>query len=111
MALIHSITNYATKGNCNQYQRVIALAIVKKVFNNHDNNLTTDLSNYTPTLDKFILKAFNQLFYNRKISGSLIASYLLNSSDYYSPKAIVKTINIVLLQAKFLLILDNKSFN
>ena len=111
LAFIHYITNYATKGDCSQYQRVIAAAIVRKTFDNHDNNITTGSSNYTPTFDKFALKAFNQLFHDRKISGLLVASYLLNLPDYYSPKAIGKTINITLLQAKFLLILNGKSFN
>ena len=49
--------------------------------------------------------------HDREISGPLIASYLLNLLDHYSLKAIVKITNIVLLQIKFLLILDGKSFN
>ncbi len=40
-------------------QRVMAAAIVRKGFNDHNNNITTGLSNYTPTLDKFALKVFN----------------------------------------------------
>ncbi len=86
-------------------------AIVRKTFNNHDNNIMTSLSNYTPIFDKFALKAFNQLFHDREISRPLIASYFLNLPDHYSPKAIVITINITLLQAKFLLILNGKRFN
>ena len=49
--------------------------------------------------------------YDWEISESLVASYLLNLPDHYYPKAIVKTINITLLQAKFLLILNSQSFN
>ncbi len=111
LALIHYITNYATKNDCSQYQRVMVVAIVRKAFNDHNNNSMTGPSNYTPTLDKFALKAFNQLSHDREISGPLFASYLLNLSDHYSPKAIVKTINIALLQAKFSLILNGQNFN
>ena len=84
----------------------MAAAIGRKAFNNYDKDLTITLANYMPILDKFALKAFNQLFHNQKISGLLIASYLLNLLDNYSPKANLKTINIALLQAKFLLILN-----
>ncbi len=111
LAFIHYITNYATKGDYSQYQRVMAVAIMKKAFNDHDNKITTGPSNYTPTLDKFALKAFNQLSHDRKISGPLVASSLLNLPDHYLPKAIVKTINIALLQAKLLLILNCQNFN
>ena len=111
MVLIHYIINYTKKSDCSQYQRVLAAARVKKAFDDYDNNITTNPSNYTLILDKFTLKTFNQLSYDRKISGLLVASYLLNLINYYSPKAIVKTINIALLQVKFLLILNDKSFN
>ncbi len=59
LALIYYIKNYATKDDCSHYQRVIIAAIMRKAFDDHDNNITTGLSNYTPTLDKFALKAFN----------------------------------------------------
>ncbi len=86
-------------------------AIVRKAFDNYDNNITTGLSNYTPTLDKFVLKAFNRLFQDQEFSGPLVVNYLLNLPDHYFPKAIVKTINIALLQAKFSLILNSQNFN
>ena len=111
LALIYYIINYTTKGDYNQYQKVMTAVIVRKAFDDHDNNIMTSSSNYTPILDKFALKAFNQLSYNWEISRPLIASYLLNLSNHYSPKVIVKIINIALLQAKFLLILNSKSFN
>ena len=71
----------------------------------------TGPSNNTPIFDKFALKVFNQLFHDEEISGPPVASYLLNLPDHYSLKAIVKTINIALLQAKFLLILNSQNFN
>ncbi len=89
----------------------MAAAVVRKTFDNHDNNITTGPSNYTLTLDKFALKAFNWLSHDQEISGPLVASYLLNLPDHYSPKAIVKIWNIALLQVKFLLILNGQNFN
>lgn len=59
LILIYYITNYVIKANYNQYQRVIVVAIVKKVFANHNKNLTSISTNYTPTPDKFALELFN----------------------------------------------------
>lgn len=87
------------------------MAIVRKTFDNHDKDLITNPSNFILTLNKFALKAYNLLSHNREMSGLLVASYLLNLPDHYSPKAIVKSINIALMQAKFSLILDGQSFN
>ena len=84
---------------------------MKKTFKKHDKNLTSTSTNYIPTLDKFSLKAFNWLSYKHKVSGPLFASYLFDLPDHYSPKAIVKLININLLKIKFLLILNDKNFN
>ncbi len=84
----------------------MTVVMVRKAFDNPDNNITTCPSNYTPTLDKFALKAFNRLSHDREISGPLVAHYLLNLFDHYFPKAIVKIINIALLQAKFSMILN-----
>ena len=89
----------------------MAAAIVRKAFDNHDKDSTSTPANYIPTRDKFALKAFNWLSYNQEISGPLVASYLLNLLDHYFRKENVKTINIALLQAKFLLILNGQSFN
>lgn len=80
---------------------------MRKTFNNYDNDLTYSFTNYILFLNKFVLKAFNSLFYNWKISALLVANYLLNLSDHYFPKINLKTINITLLQAKFLLILNS----
>lgn len=111
LALIHHITNYLTKSDCSQYQRVISVARMRKAFDNHDTNIMIGSSNYTLTFDKYALKAFNQLFHDREISRLLVTSYLLNLPDHYSLKAIIKTINITILQAKLLLILNGKNFN
>lgn len=108
LAHIHYTLNYAIKIDCCQYQRVMIVAIVRKTFDDHNNNITTAPSNYTPNLDKFALKAVNRLSYNQEISGLLVASYLLNLLNHYFPKVIVKIINITLLQAKFSLIWNGK---
>ncbi len=111
MALIHYIRNYAIKGDCSQYQRVMTAAIVKKAFDDHDKDSTNSLANYIPSLDKFTLKVFNQLSPDREISRPLVASYLLDLLDHYSPKVNMKTINIATLRAKFSLILNGQTFN
>lgn len=111
LVLIHYITNYAIKTACSQYQRVIVAEIARKVFDNHNKDLTCTSTNYIPIFDKFTLKAFNQLSYNQEISRRLVASYLPNPPDHYFRKKNMKKINIALLQAKFLLILNDQSFN
>lgn len=50
-----------------------------------------------PTLDKFILKAFNRLFHDCKISRPLVANFLLGFLDHYTPHTSIKTINIYIL--------------
>lgn len=97
MVFIYYIINYTIKSDCSQYQRVIAVGIVKKTFDDHNKDSTTASTNYIFTLDEFALKVFNQLSYDWEISKPLIASYLINLSDYYFPKINVKTINITLL--------------
>ncbi len=84
---------------------------MRKAFDDHDNNITMGPSNYTSTLDKFAVIAFNWLSHDREISEPLVASYLLNLPNHYSMKEIVKTINIALFQVKFLLILNSQNFN
>lgn len=58
--------------------------IVIKVFDNHDQDLTSTSTNYIFIFDKFTLKTFNQLFYGQKINKLLVASYLLHLSNHYS---------------------------
>ncbi len=111
LVFIHYFTNVATKNDCSKYQKVIAVIIMRKAFDNHNKDLTNNLINYTSSLDKFALKAFISLFHNWEISGLLVASYLLDLLDHYSPKANIKTINIFPLQAKFSLILNSQRFN
>lgn len=72
-------------------------AILKKVFDDHDKDSITTPSNFIPSFDKFALKSFNWLFYDCKISRSLVVNYLFSLSDHYLPKVIMKTINIALL--------------
>lgn len=69
--------------------------IVRKTFENHDKNFISSLINYILTLNKFILKIFNQLFCNKKINKLLIASFLLDLSNYYFLKINIKIIDII----------------
>lgn len=111
LALIHYITNYATKGDCSQHQRVMAAAMVRKAFDDHENQLGDGPGMYTPSLDKFALKAFNRLSHDREVSGSLVASFLLDLPDHYTPKTSLKSINLSTLRAKFPLFLEGSDFS
>ena len=57
LAFIHYITNYATKANCSQYQRVMATVMVRKTFENLD--IKSGPDNIPLRLNKFVLNAFN----------------------------------------------------
>ena len=98
-ALNYYITNYAIKGNCSQYQKVMTAIIVRKAFKNHDTRL--GITNVAPELDKCALKTFNLLSYNWEVRRPLIASFLLGFSNHYSETAVVKNINIALLTTRF----------
>lgn len=45
-------------------------------------------------VDKFALCAFNELVYNREISGFLTASSFLELLEYYIPKLFLRRINL-----------------
>ena len=75
----------------------MAEAIVRKTLDNHDNNIKTGPSNYLSILNKFALKVFNLLSYDRKMNGLFVANHLLNLFDHYFAKVMVKTINIAFL--------------
>ncbi len=45
-------------------------------------------------LDKFALQTFNRLVYEREVSGSLAASYLLSLSDHYRHDIKLRHINL-----------------
>lgn len=85
------------------------MARVKKTF--EDIDIRFGLDNATSSLDKFALKAFNQLFYDRKVSRSLVDSFLLGLPDHYSPTLVEKTIYIELLKTKFELMPSSQDFN
>ncbi len=98
LALIHYITNYATKGNCSQYQRIMGAVFVKKAYDNMQPSANVS-SHVAP--DKFALRAFNRLTYDREISGPLVASYLLGLPDHYTLSDNVKSINLSILRKRF----------
>lgn len=51
--------------------------------------------------DKFALKVFNCLVYDREMSGLLVASYPLRLFDHYTLSNNVKFINLVLFRKRF----------
>ena len=96
LALVRYITNYATKKDCDQYQRVLAFAIARKSLEKtlqRPKPLTKGNSeevapNQTSTLgdhDKFALRAFNWISHEREISSPLAANILLKLPEYYTP--------------------------
>ncbi len=65
LALIYYITNYATKGDVSQYQRIMGAAFVKNAYDESQppsNTTSPDTNVGLP--DKFALRAFNRLAYN-----------------------------------------------
>ena len=52
--------------------------------------------------NKFALKVFNRLAYNRKLSSFLMASYLLGLLDHYILSDNVKSINLAIVWKYFL---------
>ena len=107
------ITNYATKGDCNQYQRALAFAIARKLLeerlqwqrlSEHPNlaGAASNLSGCFVDQDKFALRAFNRISHDREISGPLAASTLLKLPEYYTLKGlIVKKILTDFIRCKF----------
>lgn len=57
--LIYYITSYETKGDCSQSQQIIAITIIKKIYNNEKNQLGPWLDIYISLLDKFMIKLYN----------------------------------------------------
>lgn len=108
--LIYYITNYATKKDYSQYQKVKAAAITKKAFKDQ-NKPNSGLLSYISTLDKFLLKIFNRLLDNCKVDRPLIIKLLLDLLDYFTSSAFVKLINIFILKIKFLMLIFRQNFN
>ena len=110
LAIIHYITNYATKGNCSQYQRIMSTAIIQKVYKNAYTKamVTTILIRYAD-LDKFALQTFNRLAYKQEVSGLLAALCLLGLLDYYSHDFKLRHIYLNLIYHYFISIIFHGS--
>ncbi len=102
LALIYYITNYATKGDASQYQRMMGAAFVKSTYDESQplSNTTSPDTNVSLP-DKFALRVFNKLAYDREISGLLVASLLLVLSEHYTMSYDIRSINIGLLHSRF----------
>lgn len=88
----------------------MAVAIMRKAFEDRDKS-GPGLPSYMPTLDKFLLKVFNRLSHNYKVSRSLLAGSLLDLLNYYTFNTLVKSINLSILKTKFLLLIFRLNFN
>lgn len=105
LALVCYITNYATKGDCNQYQQEMGAAFIRKAYDD-----TADRREASgrargariAEIDKFSLRAFNCLAYDREISGPLAANTLLDLPEYYTPKINIKRVNLWALCRRFI---------
>lgn len=98
------MTNYATKGDCSQYQRVMSAAFVRKAYEEAvDKRLVNAPTGAVRVLDidKFALRAFNRLAYDREISGPLIANTLLDLPEFYTPHKTIRRVNLQALRRKF----------
>ncbi len=71
---------------------------MKKAYD--DMQPSANVSSYV-TPDKFALRVFSRLAYNRKISGPLVARYFLELPDHYTLSDNVKSINLAILRKRF----------
>lgn len=81
----------------------MAIAIVKKIFDNYENQLGFKSGIYILLLIKFLLKIFNQIFHNWKVSSFLVVNFLLNFPNF-------KSIYFSILKTKLLLFWKNSNF-
>lgn len=110
LVLIHYIINYAIKRDCSKYHRNMAIAIIRNVFEDRDKPGSKP-SSYTSNQEKFSLKAFNRLLYNCEICGLLVVEFLFDLLDHYTLNALIKSINIFVLKAKFIMLISRQNFN
>ena len=104
LVLVRYITNYATKSDCSQYQRVMGAAFVQKAYEEAADQRMAHAPAGTirvMDIDKFALRALNCLAYDREISGPLVANTLLGLSEYYSPERTIKRVNLRALCRRF----------
>lgn len=97
LALIHYVTNYATKQEAPIHHILVLAASVKKRLRERGlESLTDDSHNpdlergYPPAPgvvdDKFILRCFNKLSSDREISGVQVAATVLGYPESYTPE-------------------------
>lgn len=90
----------------------MSAAITRKTYEDAQSKATATGSllpvRYTD-LDKFALRTFNRLAYEREISRSLAASCLLGLPDHYSHNISLRCINLNLLRCRFVSIIFHRS--
>ncbi len=106
------MTNYATKSDSSHYQRAIRAAFVWKKYEEVYQQNTIDdpsVGVQTGNIDKFALRAFNRLLYDREISRPLAANILLALPKYYTPEKTIKKVNLWALRRRFSKIIFGRS--
>lgn len=104
LALVRYITNYTTKGDCSQYQRMMGAAFVRRAYEEGaDQRMANTGVGAVRVLDidKFALRAFNRLAYDHEISGPLVKNTLLELPEYYTPDRIIRRVNLRALRCRF----------
>ncbi len=76
----------------------MGLVFVKKAYDDMQSSANV-VTNISP--DKFALRAFNHLAYDREISGPLVASHLFGLPNHYTLSDNVKSINLTILRKRF----------
>lgn len=81
------------KGDYSQYQHIMGIAFVNKAYDKVQSSANIIIY---MKYNKFALRTFYCLAYDREISSSLVASYLLGQLDHYTLSNNVESINFML---------------
>jgi len=108
LALLHYITNYATKDEASTYQMVTTAAVMKKTLEQAE-QASTPTNVERLALEKgmrnFSLRVFNRMAHDREVSGVQVASSLLQLPAYYTPCTELHRINLSYLRRRLQAIL------
>ncbi len=104
LALVCYITNYATKGDYSQYQRMMSTTFIQNAHNKA--MLQYDIQDQIDwprnmEVDKFVLGIFNRFAHDCKISGPLAINTLLVFPEYYTAEKSLKKVNLKNLWSYF----------
>lgn len=77
------MTNYVTKGDASSYQ---FLTVAQSLRKRLEDNQTEGAGDVTIDLDRFALRAFNQVDGKREVSGPAAAAWILDLPSCYTMK-------------------------